>query len=93
MQHWYVYYKLDRADAIAWVPGIRRMQESIGRATGVRTRLLRRTDDAEQATLLEVYEQIAEPDAFARTLAEAVDRAGLPATIIAQRRSERFEEL
>ncbi len=41
----------------------------------------------------EVYDGIDRPETFAGVLEAAVARAGLPATLLAQRRAERFEEL
>jgi hypothetical protein len=42
---------------------------------------------------MEVYDGIAEPAAFEGRLAAAVGRAGLPASLAAERRIERFEDL
>jgi len=92
MQHWFVYYKLDRTAASELEPRVRKMQQEVGAATGVRTRLMRRADRDEATTLLEVYEQIAAPEDFDRALTAAVDRAALPTQLVAQRRIERFEE-
>lgn len=92
MQHWFVYYKLDRAAALEVQPRIRALQQEVSTATGVRTRLMQRADGDSATTLLEVYEQIAEPADFEQALSAAVARAQLPAPLIAQRRTERFEE-
>ena len=94
MQYWYVYYKLDPAAARDLEPRLRQMQRDVAATSGVRTRLLRRADgDAPVATLLEVYEGIARADAFETAFAEALARADLPASLLAQRRTEKFLEL
>lgn len=93
MQQWFVYYKLDPATARAVEPRLRGMQAKIGSAGGVRPRLLCRADASGDAvTLLEVYEGIGRPEPFEATLAAAVAGAGLPESLLAQRRTERFEE-
>ncbi len=93
MQHWFVYYKLDAVSAAALAPRLREVLGQVADATGVRGRLMRRADEAgERSTLMEVYEGIAQPQAFAAALEEAVDRAGLPPALRAQRRTERFED-
>jgi D-arabinose 5-phosphate isomerase GutQ len=43
-------------------------------------------------TLLETYDGIGRSEAFERALAAALARAGLPAALVAARRTERFEE-
>jgi hypothetical protein len=93
VQHWFVYYKLDRQTAKDLEPRLRSMQRDA--ASGdVRARLMRRTDSADGlVTLMEVYDGIAEPAAFEGRLAAAVGRAGLPASLAAERRIERFEDL
>jgi hypothetical protein len=93
VQHWFVYYKLDRVTARELEPRVRTMQQDIGATTGVRTRLMRRADGDDATTLLEVYEQVDDPAGFDHALAKAVARADLPAQLVAQRRCERFEEL
>ncbi len=91
MQHWYVYYKLPRTQAAETAARVRAMQDALAATTAVHGRLLRRVeDDAQTMTLMEQYDRIADPRAFAAKLAAAVAGAGLPA--LAQRRIERFEE-
>lgn len=94
MQHWFVYYKLDPAAAREIEPRLRGMQAEIAAASGARARLMRRADAADgPVTLLEVYDGIDQPRPFEQTLSAAVARAGLPAAAVAQRHTERFEEL
>jgi hypothetical protein len=93
MQHWFVYYKLDAAEALDLAPRLREMQRQVTAACGAPSRLLRRVDDASGlATLLEVYEGIEQPPTFGSALATAVAAAGLPARLVAQRRTEIFED-
>ena len=93
MQHWFVYYKLDRQMADDLAPTLRSMQRDAA-AGDVRARLMRRADSSDdRVTLMEVYDGIAEPAAFEGRLAQAVRRAGLPAALVAERRIERFEDL
>ena len=93
MQHWYVYYKLPRAQVAATAARVRAMLDAVAASTSVRGRLLRRADDdADTLTLMEQYDHIADPQSFGAGLAQAVNNAGLPAGVIAQRRLERFEE-
>jgi hypothetical protein len=94
MQHWFVYYKLDASAARDLEPCLRRMQRQVAAASGVRTRLMRRADaDGDPVTLLEVYDGIAQPAAFEAALAAALAHAGLPASLAAQRRTEKFDEI
>lgn len=74
--HVYVYYRVvaDTADARAAVAGLLGAVEA---KTGVTGRLLARCDDP--ATWMEVYEPVANPAAFARTLDAMVRRLGLAA--------------
>ena len=93
MQHWFIYYKLDPSAARQVEPRLRAMQAEIA-ACGVPARLMRRADVPDgPVTLLEVYDGIARPEAFEDALDAAVARAGLPDALLAQRRTERFEEL
>jgi hypothetical protein len=93
MQHWYVYYKLPRAQIAETAARVRAMQDALAATTAVHGRLLRRVeDDVQTMTLMEQYDRIADPHAFAAGLATAVAGAGLPAPLLAQRRIERFED-
>jgi Domain of unknown function (DUF4936) len=93
VQHWYVYYKLTPAERDAMRGQVRHMQEHIARTSGVRTRLLERTEQGEagMATVMEVYEGIEDAAGFARELDAAV-RAHLPEAHAAARRIERFRD-
>ena len=94
MQHWFVYYKLDPASAREIEPRLSGMQQEIAASGGVRARLMRRADLSDRpVTLLEIYDGIEQPAAFELVLSAAVARAGLPASLVAQRHTERFEDL
>jgi len=93
MQHWYVYYQLPRAQLAATAACVRAMLNAISASTSVRGRLLKRDDpDATTMTLLEQYDDIADPAAFEAALRSAVQRSGLSAQVVGRRRVERFED-
>jgi hypothetical protein len=93
VQHWYVYYKLAPGERDGMREQVRHMQQHIARTSSVRTRLLERTEQGEagMATVMEVYEGIEDAAGFARQLDAAV-RAHLPASHVAARRIERFQD-
>jgi hypothetical protein len=94
MEHWFVYYKLPRQEALALLPRVRAMIAEVSTATGVRARLLRKLDgDAGPTTLMETYERIEDAAAFETALGEALVRAELPARAVQARRTERFGDL
>lgn len=93
MQHWYVYYKVAPHERDATVALVRRMQERIAGASNVKVRLLERTERAEATTMMEVYEDIAQAATFATTIEDAIRAAGLPAGLVAARRTERFQDV
>jgi hypothetical protein len=87
----FVYYKVDLAQADAALPSIHAALDDVARATGIRGRLMRRTDDA--STWMEVYDPVQDLPALDAALAEAVARHGLerflkPGT---RRMNERFQ--
>jgi hypothetical protein len=92
MQHWFIYYKLEPQAARELAPRLRQMQCDAA-AGEVQARLMRRADESGGVvTLMEVYDGIADPQAFEARLAAAVRRADLPESLAAQRRLERFED-
>lgn len=94
MEHWFVYYKLPRSDALALVPRLREMMRELETRTGVRGRLLRKRDgEAESTTLMETYERIEDVAAFEAALGGALAHAGLPDAALHARRTERFGDL
>ncbi len=92
MQHWYVYYKLARAERESTIERVRRVQEQVAGTTRARVRLLERTEHAETTTVMEVYEDIDEPERFGAALDAVVRASGLPESHIAARRVERFQD-
>ena len=92
MQHWYVYYKVERGERDATIERVRRVQQQIAGSTRARVRLLERTEQAETSTLMEVYEDIDQPERFGAALDAVVRASGLPAAHIAARRIERFQD-
>jgi hypothetical protein len=96
VEHWYVYYKLDAQQLAAWLPYAPRLIAQVHAATGVQGRLLQRTEGAREsagvATLMEVYDGIADVRAFAQALDAAVAAARLvvPACAAVPRHTERF---
>jgi hypothetical protein len=94
MQHWYVHYRLPHAQCSAFAARVDVMLNTIAATTSVRGRLPRRDkDDAQYVTLMEQYDGIADPTAFAAELANAVRDSGMAGEVIAQQRVERFEDL
>lgn len=92
MQHWYVYYKLPRSERDATIERVRRVQQQIAQSTRVRARLLERTEQPETSTMMEVYEDIDQPERFGAALDAVVRASGLPDSHIAARRVERFQD-
>ena len=92
MQHWYVYYKLPRRERDATIELVRRVQEQLAQSTRVRARLLERTEQPETTTMMEVYEDIDQPERFGAALDAVVRASGLPEAHIAARRVERFQD-
>ncbi|MGZ8255890.1 MAG: DUF4936 family protein [Burkholderiaceae bacterium] len=92
MQHWYVYYKLPRGERDATMARVRRVQEQVARSSGVRVRLLERTEQTETTTVMEVYEDIDQPERFGAALDAVVRACGLSDAHIAARRVERFQD-
>lgn len=97
MEHWYVYYKVAAADTAAVADRVRAMFNALGDGAP-NARLMQRADSNDRAendevTLMEVYEPVADPQAFAALLEGAVDASGLAPSVVARRRVERFEDV
>ncbi|TMI16066.1 MAG: DUF4936 family protein [Betaproteobacteria bacterium] len=80
--NYYVYYKLDPARLAELRPAIEALFKAVEREFGVRGRWMRRRDDP--ATYMEVYEGIADEEAFDAMLDREGAKLGLP------RKVERF---
>jgi hypothetical protein len=85
---YYVYYKVPAEDAGRARALVGAMQQDLLEVTGIGGRLLRRRDD--EATWMEVYENVADPQRFEAELAELVERHGL-AALLAQGSSRKQE--
>jgi len=90
MENWYVYYPATGAPAL---PLLREMQRQLMQSAEVRARLEERVDSAASATWMEVYEDVNQPDEFARLLDAALAQSGLTEMQRAARRVERFRSL
>lgn len=84
----YVYYRVE-GDVPARASAARAMQAALAAAHGVQCRLKRRCDDGQ--TWMEEYHGIAEREAFAAALAQAV--AAQPALAACARHQEWFVDL
>jgi quinol monooxygenase YgiN len=86
---YYVYYRipLDQAEGVKRV--VTALQEEVLKQTGVRGRLLHRRDDP--TTWMEVYEGIADEQAFDASLAAAVERCAFAGVLAAG--SQRITEI
>jgi quinol monooxygenase YgiN len=86
---YYVYYRipLDQAEGVKRV--VTALQEEVLKQTGVRGRLLHRRDDP--TTWMEVYEGIADEQAFDASLAAAVERCAFAGALAAG--SQRITEI
>ena len=82
MTNYYVYYRVDAARASTLRTDIEKLQQKIQQLTGVRGRWMRRRDDP--STYMEVYEGVADDEAFEALLARETAGLGL------ERRVERF---
>ena len=80
--NYYVYYKLDPQGLPAVRSRVSELFEKIERQFGVRGRWMRRRDDP--TTYMEVYENVADDQAFEALLAREAASLGL------ERRVERF---
>ncbi len=93
-ESWYVYYKVDAAEAGAVAARVRNMLASVALATGVKGRLLRRHEPSRsEVTLLEVYDRVGDGERLAAALADALDASGLSPALRDARRLERFGDL
>ena len=93
-ESWYVYYKVEAAEAGAVAARVRNMLASVATATGIEGRLLRRQEPPQaEVTLLEVYDRVRDGARLAAALADALDASGLSPALRDGRRLERFGDL
>jgi len=76
---YYIYYRVPAENAKRARAAVSAMQRDLCEVTGVSGRLLRRRDD--QATWMEIYENIADTARFEAELSEQVERHGLSAVL------------
>lgn len=93
MENWYVYYPMVRADLTETLQKVRRLQDSLTAATGIRARLEERVEADRPPTWMEVYERIIDPREFSRSMEAALARSDLPINLIDARHIERFKVL
>ena len=91
MERWFIYYKLPFEQADDTLAAVRELQSRLAAATGVAGRVLRK-DRLEKgiATLMEIYEPVADPERFARAMDAALAASALTSGLRAARRLERF---
>lgn len=71
MNHYYIYYRVSAHLEHEAELAVRTMQARLTCRSGVSGRLLKKRDDP--GLWMEVYEQVADPDRFERTLNQAID--------------------
>jgi hypothetical protein len=85
--HFYVWYRID-ADEADCERAIRGMMARLGCRTGIAGRLLKKRDEAR--LWMEVYTDVADPDAFQARLRQAVDEYDVEMFIDGPRHTECF---
>lgn len=88
MRHAYVYYRVDPAQLALAAARINAVLQAMAPHCGCMPRLLRRCDDP--STWMEVYEDIADFEAFAASLATATATSDCAAFIKGERHLECF---
>ncbi|MGC2520905.1 MAG: DUF4936 family protein [Burkholderiales bacterium] len=90
---YYVYYKVPGENAERARAAVAEIQRELRSSTGSSGRLLRRRDD--EATWMEIYEDVADPAQFEATLSALVERHGLAQLLLpgTSRRQEVFRPL
>lgn len=89
-QSWFVYYKVPLPDSAEATRHARRIADALSGRVTATPRVMRKVDDAGVATLMEIYEGIADPQAFAAAMHEALAGSGMADDLIRARRTERF---
>lgn len=92
MEHWYIYYECPRDSSVETIKCVRMMQQVLGVQLGSAGRLLQRIDGKDRVTLMEIYEQIDDPQRFASALADALAHSGLAVELCNARHVERFTD-
>lgn len=81
MMHWsyYIYYRVDAAQADACAAAVRQLLAAVDERTGIRGRLLKKRN--EPLLWMEIYEPVADEANFEWELAEAVTASGITALL------------
>ena len=91
MERWFIYYKLPVEQTEGTLAAVRELQSRLAAEAGVAGRVLRKSHvDNGTATLMEIYEPVADPERFARVMDAAVAASALTSALRAARRLERF---
>ncbi len=73
MERWFIYYKLPLEQAAGVLAAVRDLQSRLAADAGrCRPRAAQAADEDGTATLMEIYEPIADPERFARAMDAAV---------------------
>ena len=88
-----MYYKLASGDLPALLPRLRALQAQLASEVA-QARLQTRVESAGgSATVMEIYDGVADPAHFGRRLDAALAAGALPEALCAARRTERFRDL
>lgn len=90
MLNYYVYYRVLTAETARARAVVEAVQAVLGEDTGIRGRLLRRSDDP--STWMEIYEDVADPPRFEAALERLLAQHGFEACLApdSRRHTERF---
>jgi Domain of unknown function (DUF4936) len=88
--NFYIYYRVTPADVARVRAVVDVVQSALCEETGIRGRLLRRDDDA--STWMEIYENVADPPSFERSLERLLAQHGFARYLEpdSRRHTERF---
>ncbi len=76
---YYIYYRVPAENAVRARTAVSALQRELSDMTGIGGRLLRRRDD--EATWMEIYENVQDGARFEAGLAELVERHGISALL------------
>ncbi len=76
---YYIYYRVPAENAVRARTAVSALQRELSDMTGIGGRLLRRRDD--EATWMEIYENVPDGARFEAGLAELVERHGISALL------------
>ena len=93
MEHWYVYYDCPAAAADQFIERARFMQDALRATHGIAGRLVQSVPSGSRTTLMEIYEDIDQPERFAAALTDALAHSGLTDEMRNRRHVERFMDI